>query len=101
MSVKYKVEFNARITLMGERPWHDDLMFLYDPAEPYTVILRIPGANGKGGDNDWQFARDLLAEALAGVPAGLGDVRIWPDGDTGMMTIKLESNEGKASIRLS
>jgi len=44
---------------------------LYDPSEPYEVRLAGLGPYA----TEVVFARDLLASALAGDPAGEGDVR--------------------------
>jgi hypothetical protein len=76
MAITYKVKVEGRIYESKRSdyalPNKETMEFRYDPTKPFEVQLHIEG------DNLWTFSRDLLAEAVEGVPAGLGDVRVFP-----------------------
>jgi hypothetical protein len=66
--------------------------FRFADDAPFEVLLNA------GGDITWRFARDLLIEALDGVPAGLGDVRIYPDSEAYLRIILQPSTEECATL---
>lgn len=69
----------------------------YRPAEdPFAVwVIFDPGSNEPV---EWTFARELLAAGMDG-PAGLGDVRIWPD-RAGTLAMAMSSPTGDALFQL-
>jgi hypothetical protein len=51
-----------------------EVQMTYDPADPLAVCVHVVGA---GRDEQWTFARDLLADGLRSlVPVGQGDVHV-------------------------
>src|SRR5215212_1262561 len=58
-----------------------DAVLRYDRDDPYAVQLSFPTSPGRDAI-EWIFARSLVAEGLS-MPAGDGDVRIWPSPATG------------------
>lgn len=51
-----------------------EVQMSYDPADPWAVSLHLVGVDR---DEQWVFARDLLADGLRSlVPVGNGDVRV-------------------------
>lgn len=55
-----------------------DMELRYDPGQPLAVLAEI---RERGQEPIvWRFGRELLAQGLD-EPAGLADVRIWPDRD--------------------
>lgn len=66
----------------------------YDPAYPYEVTA-VLGVDG-GRYETWRIGRDLLAEGLE-TPAGIGDVRVWPDGHRLKLAL-LDADEGKWAV---
>lgn len=71
--------------------------WVYDPADPFAVTLRIRPDSRRSRQVDWCFARDLLDEGLS-APAGLGDVRFEPYPGDGLL-ITLSSPDGFALLR--
>jgi sporulation and cell division protein SsgA len=69
----------------------------YHPADPYAVTLAFRARHGRW--IAWCFARDLLAEGLR-EPAGLGDVRVRPDGEfeDDLIVVELQSPDGHALV---
>jgi hypothetical protein len=73
-----------------------DASLRYDRDDPYAVHLSFPTSSGRH-PIEWIFARSLVADGLT-VPAGDGDVRIWPaPADlTGPVYVELCSPSGRA-----
>lgn len=69
--------------------------WVYDPADPFAVVLRIRHHRRRWVE--WVFARDLLDEGLT-APAGLGDIRVEPFPGDGLL-ITLSSPDGHALLR--
>jgi len=62
----------------------------YETTDPYAVhVMFHTGGPGEDSRVVWTFARQLIVDGLD-VPAGMGDVRVWPS-----------SADGGASIALS
>ncbi|MEN8652409.1 SsgA family sporulation/cell division regulator [Streptomyces sp. 21So2-11] len=71
----------------------------YDGDDPLAVHLSFPSAvSCDGNPVTWIFARDLLATGLY-VPAGAGDVRVWPH-DERWVAVKLIAPLGYALVEL-
>ena len=69
----------------------------YDVTDPYAVSVAFhTGASG-GEVVSWTFARQLLSDGVS-VPAGEGDVQVWPSsGDSGaVVCLSLSSPSGRA-----
>lgn len=74
--------------------------FLYDPADPYAVVLDLSALTVAAGDPRevlWTFARSILVRGLVGGYAGLGDVRVERDGC--WLDIALTSSDGTGAFR--
>jgi hypothetical protein len=73
-----------------------DASLRYDRDDPYAVHLSFPTAPGRDAI-EWIFARSLVADGLS-VPAGDGDVRIWPSPEDlgGPVYVELCSPSGRA-----
>ncbi len=70
----------------------------FDPAEPYAVTMHL---RARGGDVEWTFARELLADGLYG-PVGEGDVQVWPclaSSGEAVVIIELSSPGGMALLQ--
>jgi len=90
---------------------HAELVAMYDGStpvrsrwsyradQPFTVTAAFQTERDRWVE--WAFSRDLLAEGLRG-PAGVGDVRLHPETDTGltMLVVEIESPEGYAELEL-
>lgn len=65
---------------------------LYRREDPYAVeVTLFDGTQSVV----WVFGRELLERGLS-EPAGLADVRVWPDGER--LMVRLESPDGCASF---
>jgi hypothetical protein len=72
-------EVRAAVTLRLVVPGADVLLdgsLRYDRDDPYAVHMSFPTPPARD-PIEWIFARSLVADGLT-VPAGDGDVRIWP-----------------------
>lgn len=73
----------------------------YDVTDPYAVTVSFhTGGAGGGAPTDvvqWTFARQLLSDGVT-VPAGEGDVQVWPSsaGGTSVVCLSLCSPSGRA-----
>src|SRR5687768_16792861 len=72
----------------------------YDVTDPYAVqVCFHTGSGAAGGDVvQWTFARQLLSDGVT-VPAGEGDVQVWPStGNSGgaVVCLSLSSPSGRA-----
>jgi hypothetical protein len=68
----------------------------YRADRPFEVVARFPGSvTGTGTPAVWCFARDLLRDGLFR-PAGLGDVRVRPQGP--VTVVELHGCEGRAHL---
>jgi hypothetical protein len=74
-----------------------DAVLRYDVVDPYAVHVTFRTGPGEEGRIEWLFARQLLGAGLA-MPAGEGDVRIWPSADyaEGPIYLELSSPSGQA-----
>jgi Streptomyces sporulation and cell division protein, SsgA len=77
-----------------------DASLRYDRDDPYAVHLSFLAPSG-GDPIEWIFARSLASDGLT-VPAGDGDVRIWPSPEdlTGPVYVELRSPSGRALFAL-
>jgi len=69
----------------------------YSRTDPFAVSVRM---GVEGSDRvEWVVARDLLATGLR-VPAGEGDVGVWPSrsGGTDVVCLALSSPDGQALL---
>jgi hypothetical protein len=92
-------EVRTAVTLRLVVPRADvllDASLRYDRDDPYAVHLSFPTSPGRE-PIEWIFARSLVADGLS-VPAGDGDVRIWPSPEDpdGPGYIELCSPSGRA-----
>ena len=71
----------------------------WSPHLPMAVTLELPETPYGDLTILWRFARDLLADGMAG-PVGEGDVRVAPGPAPDLLTVTLRSPEGRASIHL-
>jgi len=70
----------------------------YDAQDPYAVQVAFHTGGPDGdGSVEWTFARQLLADGVS-VPAGEGDVQVWPSfgGGQPVVCLSLSSPSGKA-----
>ncbi len=92
-------ELQLRLVVPGAAslPVRADLA--YDVADPYAVQVSFhTGAGAEGGDVvQWTFARQLLSDGVS-VPAGEGDVQVWPSTANGaaVVCLSLSSPSGRA-----
>lgn len=70
--------------------------WLYIGESPYVVQLLIQA--GRGRVVTWEMSHELLEEGLSTV-SGLGDVRIWPDGE--LLCVSLTSPTGSCRLTTS
>jgi Streptomyces sporulation and cell division protein, SsgA len=97
-------EVRTAVTLRLVVPRADvllDASLRYDRDDPYAVHLSFPTSPGRD-PIEWIFARSLVSDGLT-VPAGDGDVRIWPSPDelTGPVYVELCSPSGRALFAVS
>ena len=76
----------------------------YDIADPYAVQVSFHTGGGETGVDvvQWTFARQLLSDGVT-VPAGEGDVQVWPsNGSSGAPVVcrSLSSPSGRALFEL-
>ncbi|WP_330289261.1 SsgA family sporulation/cell division regulator [Streptomyces sp. NBC_00576] len=70
----------------------------YDSADPLAVHIDFPGDVSVDGEGvSWTFSRLLLEEGLEN-PAGIGEVHLWPCGQT-RTVVELHSPYGLAVVR--
>lgn len=69
----------------------------YDVTDPYAVTVAFHTGAAGGEVVRWTFARQLLSDGIV-VPAGEGDVQVWPSsGDAGgAVCLSLSSPSGRA-----
>jgi len=71
----------------------------YDIADPYAVQVCFHTGSGSGAGEvvQWTFARQLLSDGVS-VPAGEGDVQVWPSTSNGVAVVclSLSSPSGRA-----
>ena len=105
----------ARTTLhlVGPHSWTSvPAALVYDSADPYAVRVRFgDAAHGDGtsdrpdpdddGGVEWLLSRELLRTGLS-IPAGDGDVRIWPTrAAPDVLFLQLRAPSGEALFELS
>jgi hypothetical protein len=92
-------ELQLRLVVPGAAslPVRADLA--YDVADPYAVQVSFHTGSGAGGGDvvQWTFARQLLSDGVS-VPAGEGDVQVWPSTGEGaaIVCLSLSSPSGRA-----
>ncbi|MGW0825038.1 SsgA family sporulation/cell division regulator [Streptomyces sp. NPDC002845] len=70
----------------------------YDSTDPLAMHIDFPADTSADGECvTWTFARALLEEGLS-MPAGIGDVHIWPCGPF-RTVVEVHSPLGMAMIR--
>lgn len=73
----------------------------YDLTDPYAVTVSFHTGGAAGGSSaevvQWTFARQLLSDGVT-VPAGEGDVQVWPSsvGGSTVVCLSLSSPSGRA-----
>jgi hypothetical protein len=72
----------------------------YCADDPYAIKMAFHV--GTDEPVEWIFARELLAQGLAG-PAGDGDVKVWPEGsqNSDILNVALASPFGEAHFQAS
>jgi hypothetical protein len=91
-------ELQLRLVVPGAAslPVRADLV--YDVTDPYAVQVSFhTGAGTNGEVVQWTFARQLLSDGVS-VPAGEGDVQVWPSTGNGapVVCLSLSSPSGRA-----
>ena len=92
-------ELQLRLVVPGAAslPVRADLA--YDITDPYAVQVSFHTGSGAGGGDvvQWTFARQLLSDGVS-VPAGEGDVQVWPStaNGTSVVCLSLSSPSGRA-----
>jgi hypothetical protein len=89
----------ARLMTGFGASWQELVRLRYLPEDPFAVQLVFPGSlTLSGRPTSWVFGRELLMAGLRG-PAGIGDVRLWPQGARRLMA-ELRSPEAVALVEL-
>ncbi|MEU0147302.1 SsgA family sporulation/cell division regulator [Streptomyces sp. NPDC006288] len=91
MSLVIQEHARARLVTDGPDPRPVPVELRYDPEDPKTVHVRLPGGI------DRAFGIDLLERGLRS-PATSGDIRIWPCGRA-QLVLELHSAEGVAVLQ--
>jgi Streptomyces sporulation and cell division protein, SsgA len=93
-------ELSVHVVAPIDGPSEVTVEMRYDTADPFAVHAVFQVAPGQ--QIAWVFGRELLAEGLD-LPAGDGDVRIWPASDAGreVVCIVLRSPDGEALLHAS
>ncbi len=91
-------ELQLRLVVPGAAslPVRADLA--YDVTDPYAVQVSFHTGSGTSTDVvQWTFARQLLSDGVS-VPAGEGDVQVWPSSASGqsVVCLSLSSPSGRA-----
>ena len=92
-------ELQLRLVVPGAAslPVRADLA--YDVTDPYAVQVSFHTGSGTGNGDvvQWTFARQLLSDGVS-VPAGEGDVQVWPSTANGVpvVCLSLSSPSGRA-----
>ena len=92
-------ELQLRLVVPGAAslPVRADLA--YDVTDPYAVQVSFHTGAGTGNGEvvQWTFARQLLSDGVS-VPAGEGDVQVWPSSahGTSVVCLSLSSPSGRA-----
>jgi len=92
-------ELQLRLVVPGAAslPVRADLA--YDLTDPYAVQVSFHTGSGTGSGEvvQWTFARQLLSDGVS-VPAGEGDVQVWPSSahGTSVVCLSLSSPSGRA-----
>lgn len=88
MSLVIQEHARARLITDGPDPRLVPVELRFDPEEPRTVHVRLPGGV------DWAFGLDLLERGLRS-PVTRGDIRIWPCGRA-QLVLELHAPDGVA-----
>ncbi|MFJ3704926.1 MULTISPECIES: SsgA family sporulation/cell division regulator [unclassified Streptomyces] len=88
MSLVIQEHARARLITDGPDPRRVPVELRYDPEDPDTVRVRMPGGV------DRSFALDLLERGLRS-PATRGDIGIWPCGRA-QLVLELHAKDGVA-----
>lgn len=89
------VEVQLRLVIPEGQSLPIPVSLRYSAADPYAVRALF---RGDGLEVEWVFARDLLLRGLT-VPAGEGDVRVWPASGSQVM-VSLSSPDGRAVLEV-
>ena len=92
-------ELQLRLVVPGAASLPVRAELAYDVTDPYAVQVSFhTGSGAVGGDVvQWTFARQLLSDGVS-VPAGEGDVQVWPSTASGasVVCLSLSSPSGRA-----
>jgi hypothetical protein len=92
-------ELQLRLVVPGAASLPVRAELAYDITDPYAVQVSFHTGSGAGGGDvvQWTFARQLLSDGVS-VPAGEGDVQVWPSnaGGTSVVCLSLSSPSGRA-----
>ncbi|MET9593622.1 SsgA family sporulation/cell division regulator [Streptomyces sp. NPDC006516] len=91
MSLTIKEDARARLITDGPDPRRVPVELRYDPEEPRTVHVRLPGGV------DWVFGLDLLERGMR-TPVSRGDIRVWPCGRA-QLILELHATDGVAVLQ--
>ncbi|MFK4148826.1 SsgA family sporulation/cell division regulator [Streptomyces sp. NPDC004065] len=98
MDITLEQPARARLITADERERPVPATLRYASADPLAVHLDFPPeASLDGDDVSWTFSRTLLADGLD-QPAGTGDVRLWPCGQS-RTVLELHSPSGMALLQ--
>ncbi len=96
-------ELQLRLVVPGASSMPVRAELNYDISDPYAVQVSFHTGGGvTGGDVvQWTFARQLLSDGVV-VPAGEGDVQVWPSNGSGApaVCLSLSSPSGRALFEL-
>ncbi|MBQ0953864.1 SsgA family sporulation/cell division regulator [Streptomyces sp. RK76] len=97
MDTTVSCELRLRLILSSESSLPVRASLRYDTADPYAV--RAVFHTGDEDTVEWVFAREVLTAGLH-VPAGIGDIQIWPCRSRGLdiVCIALTGEEGEALL---
>lgn len=92
-------ELQLRLVVPGAASLPVRAEIAYDVTDPYAVQVSFHTGSGAGGGDvvQWTFARQLLSDGVS-VPAGEGDVQVWPStsGGVSVVCLSLSSPSGRA-----
>ncbi|GHB77537.1 sporulation-specific cell division protein SsgB [Streptomyces viridiviolaceus] len=97
MDTTVSCELHLRLILSSESSLPVRASLRYDTAHPYAVHAVFH--TGAEETVEWVFARELLTAGLH-LPAGIGDVQVWPCRSRGLdvVCIALTSEKGEALL---
>jgi hypothetical protein len=111
MPSRWTSGYSSPITLqlVGPQSWTEvPALLCYEAADPFAVRIAFGDVGDENGVVDledggiaWLLSRELLQSGLE-VPAGDGDVRLWPaHAATDVLFLHLRASSGEALFELS